>query len=292
MIYAATGTASLAIPPAVAIGLAPRLFFQRRHATAARRAARRLARGDPRRARQPRRRPHLASLAVLCSATSGPLPLRSTWQRYERNAAALDVATALELARAELADPVSDRVIEAFVAAHEHGRDVIVVGAALPGRQRHQGPAGRSSRSPPARPRSAPKPCRRDPAVRRARVPRRRERQLPLLLPTTGGWIVVTVGVAMAIGGWKLITVLGRDPRRATRPRRDGRSRADGRPSVSLVAVAGRCRRRLPRPSIRSPATPARVASRSHTRPCHRGRARHRPTDRAGETRRPAPSRV
>ena len=49
-----------------------------------------------------------------------------TWQRYERNAAALDVATALDLARAELADPVSDRVIEAFAAAHEHGRDVIV----------------------------------------------------------------------------------------------------------------------------------------------------------------------
>jgi hypothetical protein len=29
---------------------------------------------------------------------------------------------------------------------------------------------------------------------------------------TTSGWIVVSMGVLMAIGGWKLITVLGRIP--------------------------------------------------------------------------------
>src|SRR5690606_33835308 len=76
----------------------------------------------------------LASLAAgqtlhrsLCLlGQSGPPPLRATWQRYERNSAALDVPAALEIARTELEDPVSDRVIEAFAAAHEHGRDVII----------------------------------------------------------------------------------------------------------------------------------------------------------------------
>ena len=29
---------------------------------------------------------------------------------------------------------------------------------------------------------------------------------------STGGWIVVSIGVLMALGGWKLITVLGRVP--------------------------------------------------------------------------------
>jgi hypothetical protein len=29
---------------------------------------------------------------------------------------------------------------------------------------------------------------------------------------STAGWVVVTLGVAMAIGGWKLITTLGRIP--------------------------------------------------------------------------------
>jgi hypothetical protein len=29
---------------------------------------------------------------------------------------------------------------------------------------------------------------------------------------TTGGWIVVTLGVGMALGGWKMITTLGRIP--------------------------------------------------------------------------------
>ena len=29
---------------------------------------------------------------------------------------------------------------------------------------------------------------------------------------STGGWIVVSIGVLMALGGWKLITALGRVP--------------------------------------------------------------------------------
>lgn len=224
VIYAATGTASLAVPPAVAIGLAPKLFFQRRQAKvlAARRGAWPEAIRDV--------LAHLSagqtlhrSLCLL--GESGPLALRPTWQRYERNSAALDVTTALELARAELADPVSDRVIEAFAAAHEHGRDVIM--SVL---------------------RSLADNVTRDlqllEQIATGQTEMRSQAVIAVILPfavlaflvaandgyrsfyqTTGGWIVVTIGVGMAAGGWKLITLLGRIPaeeRVLTRPGGDG----------------------------------------------------------------------
>lgn len=211
VIYAATGTASLAVPPAIAIGMTPRLFFQRRHAKvlAQRRGAWPEAIRDV--------LAHLSagqtlhrSLCLL--GQSGPIPLRATWQRYERNSGSLDVSTALDLARAELADPVSDRVIEAFVAAHEHGRDVIM--SVL---------------------RSLADNVTRDlqltEQLATGQTEIRSQAVIAVILPfvvlaflvvanasyrsfyrTTGGWIVVTIGVGMAVGGWKLITLLGRMP--------------------------------------------------------------------------------
>jgi tight adherence protein B len=224
VVYAATGTAALAVPPAVAVGLAPRLYFQRRHAKVL---------ADRRAAWPEAIRDVLARLAVgetlhrsLCLlGTSGPLPLRDTWQRYERNSAALEVSTALDLARDELADPVSDRVIEAFAAANEHGRDVIV--AVL---------------------RSLADNVTRDvQAVEQITTNQteiRSQAVVAVILPflvlgflvaanegyrsfyrTTGGWIVVTIGLLMAVGGWKLMTVLGRipaEPRVLQSPRGDG----------------------------------------------------------------------
>jgi tight adherence protein B len=211
VIYAATGTASLAVPPAVAVGLTPRLYFQRRHAKllAERGAAWPEAIRDV-----------LANLAAgqtlhrsLCQlGHSGPLPLRATWERYERNSAALDVATALDLVRAELADPVSDRVIEAFVAAHVHGRDVTI--GVL-----------RSLAD------NVTKDLQVAEQITTSQTEIRSQAVVAVILPfvvlaflvasnesyrsfyrTTSGWIVVSMGVLMAIGGWKLITVLGRIP--------------------------------------------------------------------------------
>lgn len=211
VIYAVTGTASLAVPPAIAIGLAPKLFFERRQAKvlAERRGAWPEAIRDV--------LAHLSagqtlhrSLCLL--GESGPIPLRPTWQRYERNSAALDVPKALDLARAELADPVSDRVIEAFAAAHEHGRDVIM--SVL---------------------RSLADNVTRDlqlvEQIATGQTEMRSQAVIAVILPfavlaflvvandsyrsfyqTRGGWIVVSIGVAMAVGGWKLITLLGRIP--------------------------------------------------------------------------------
>ena len=211
VIYAATGTASLAVPPAVAIGLAPKIFFQRRQAKVL---------GERRGAWPEAIRDVLAHLSAgqtlhrsLCLlGETGPLPLRPTWQRYERNSAALDVASALDLVRAELADPVSDRVVEAFAAAHEHGRDVIM--SVL---------------------RSLADNVTRDlqvvEQIATGQTEMRSQAVIAVILPfavlaflvaandsyrsfyqTTGGWIVVSIGVAMAVGGWKLITLLGRIP--------------------------------------------------------------------------------
>lgn len=211
VIYAATGTPALAVPPAIAVGLAPRIFYQRRHArvVAERRAAWPEAIRDV-----------LANLAVghtlhraLCLlASAGPVPLRPTWQRYERNSAALDPVTALELVRAELADPVSDRVIEAFIAAHEHGRDVVV--AVL-----------RSLAD------NVTSDLQLQEQITTGQTETRSQAVIAVILPflvlaflvtandgyrsfyrTPGGWIVVTLGVLMAVGGWKLIAALGRIP--------------------------------------------------------------------------------
>lgn len=211
LIFAATGTASLAVPPAVAIGLTPRLFFQRRHAKvlsergaawpeAIRDVLAHLTAG------------HTLHRALCLLGDSGPPPLRPTWARYERNAAALDVATALERARAELADPVSDRVIEAFVAAHEHGREVTI--GVL-----------RSLAD------NVTKDLQVVEQITTSQTEIRSQAVVAVILPfvvlvflvasnesyrsfyrTTGGWIVVSIGVVMAIAGWKLITVLGRIP--------------------------------------------------------------------------------
>lgn len=211
VVFAATGTASLAVPPAVAVGLTPRLYFQRRHAKVLteRRAAWPEAIRDVLAHLQSGQTLHRA-LCLL--GENGPLPLRATWQRYERNAAALDVGTALELVRAELADPVSDRVVEALIAAHEHGRDVIL-------------DVLRSLAD------NVTKDLQAAEQITTSQAEVRSQAVVAVILPflvlvflvasndayrsfyrTSAGWIVVTVGVAMAIGGWKLITVLGRVP--------------------------------------------------------------------------------
>jgi tight adherence protein B len=211
VIFAATGTASLAIPPAAAIGLTPRLYFQRRHAKllAERRGAWPEAIRD---VLAHLTAGHTLHRSLCLLGESGPIPLRATWERYERNAAALDVGTALDLVRTELADPTSDRVIEAFVAAHEHGREVIV--GVL-----------RSLAD------NVTKDLQVVEQVTTSQTEIRSQAVVAVILPfivlaflvasndsyrsfyrTTGGWIVVSIGVLMAIAGWKLITLLGRVP--------------------------------------------------------------------------------
>ncbi len=57
---------------------------------------------------------------------SGPVALRPYFNRYTGLAATLDQRTALEVVREELADPVSDRVLEIILVAFEQGSAVVV----------------------------------------------------------------------------------------------------------------------------------------------------------------------
>jgi len=57
---------------------------------------------------------------------SGPPPLRPYFNRYTGLAATLDQRTALEVVREELADPVSDRVLEIILVAFEQGSAVVI----------------------------------------------------------------------------------------------------------------------------------------------------------------------
>ncbi len=71
-----------------------------------------------------------ASMSVHASLVelgrSGPLPLRPYFARYTGLASALDQQSALEVIREDLADPLSDRIIEVLLLAFDQGATVVV----------------------------------------------------------------------------------------------------------------------------------------------------------------------
>ena len=134
------------------------------------------------------------------------------WDSYRRNAAVLDVPVALAQVRAELADPVSDHVIEAFEAAHERGNRVAVEVLE-----------------------SVAEQVTRDVQLREeiitGQTEIRSEAVFAVILPFVLlgllvssndafarfysrpiGWFVIAFGAGLAAVGWKLITALGRIP--------------------------------------------------------------------------------
>lgn len=72
-------------------------------------------------------RANLSIHGGLCQlAKTGPEPLRPYFDRYRALSGALDQRSALEVVREELADPLSDRVIEVVLVAFEQGPSVVV----------------------------------------------------------------------------------------------------------------------------------------------------------------------
>ena len=124
-VYLLTSIALVAIPPAVAVALVPRFYFAQQR----RKLARERLEAWPEALRS-----IVASVsssmslhqALLALATSGPVQLRPIFARYSSLSFTLDSATALEVIREELADPVSDRVIEDLLLALEQGPAVVV----------------------------------------------------------------------------------------------------------------------------------------------------------------------
>lgn len=116
----ATGTIATTSPPFVAVLLAPRYWFARtrRHQLAERSKAWPEALRDV--------VEHLGANLTLNQALAelgdtGPEALRDTWRRFAANTHSLDIETALDVARSELADPISDRVIEMLRGLHRMG---------------------------------------------------------------------------------------------------------------------------------------------------------------------------
>lgn len=115
----------VALAPAIAVALIPRFYFaqQRRRLSRARLEAWPEA-----------LRSIIASVsssmslhqALLLLATTGPTELRPVFARYSSLSFTLDSATALEVIREELADPVSDRIIEDLLLAFEQGPAVVI----------------------------------------------------------------------------------------------------------------------------------------------------------------------
>ncbi len=123
-VAALTGSAFVALVPAVAVGAVPRAYFARE----ARRRASALQRAWPDGLRD-----LVASIAsgrsltqgLQALATGGPPPLREAFARFPDLARVLGTGPALEVVRAELADATSDRVIEVLLVAHERGGAIV-----------------------------------------------------------------------------------------------------------------------------------------------------------------------
>lgn len=120
-----TGTPAVALAPALLASGTPRLYFARQRA----RRLRAVADAWPDGLRE-----LVAAIAagmslpqaLVALATSGPEPLREAFGRFPLLARVLGVAPALEILRAELADPTTDRVVEVLLLAHERGGRVVV----------------------------------------------------------------------------------------------------------------------------------------------------------------------
>jgi tight adherence protein B len=119
-----TGTALVAIVPAIAAVSIPRAYFGRRRAAKFRELL--VAWPDGLRdlgASIAAGRSLTHALTTL--AETGPPPLRDAFSRFPTLARMLGTVPALEVVKSELADPTSDRVIEVLILAYERGGPIV-----------------------------------------------------------------------------------------------------------------------------------------------------------------------
>jgi tight adherence protein B len=123
-LWALTGGWHLALVPAIAIGMWPRLYYAR--ARSNRLSAVQEAWPDGIRDLLA----HVTSGATLpkaleALATDGPPPLRFAFERFPLQVRMFGVIPALEIVKEELSDPTSDKVIEVLILAHEYGGELV-----------------------------------------------------------------------------------------------------------------------------------------------------------------------
>lgn len=124
LVAAITADPAVAVVPALAVAALPGAYFGRRRA----RRLTELQQAWPDGLR------HIIggiqagmslTQAIASLATSGPEPLRLAFDRFALRAQMAGVPAALELIKAQLADPASDRVIEVLLLAHERGGRIV-----------------------------------------------------------------------------------------------------------------------------------------------------------------------
>lgn len=121
---AIVGAPAVALAPAIAVAMLPRAYFGRQRAARLHVVAQAWPDGL---------RDVLASVssgsgvgqAVSILAATGPQPLREAFERFPNLARMLGTVAALEIVKAELAEPTSDRVIEVLIVAHERGGAIV-----------------------------------------------------------------------------------------------------------------------------------------------------------------------
>lgn len=124
-VWAVSGLVVVALPAALTVMLVPRAWLMRR------RAQRML---EIQRSWPDGLRDLIASISSGLSlgrslevlARSGPLALRTAFQRFPQLSRAMGAVPALELIKSDLAHPTSDRVIEVLIVAHERGGPIVL----------------------------------------------------------------------------------------------------------------------------------------------------------------------
>ncbi len=125
LVFGLTGVAPLAAVGGGITLMAPRsMYAKRRRALAKDRLA---AWPDALRDISSHLRSSMSVHGSLCElGRSGPEPLRPYFNRYAGLAVALDYKSALEVVREDLADPMSDRIIEILLLAYDQGSSVVI----------------------------------------------------------------------------------------------------------------------------------------------------------------------
>jgi tight adherence protein B len=124
LVYAITSLPLISAMPAVVVATLPRAYFGRKR-------ARRLA--EVQESWPDGLRDLISSVrsgaslptAIENLASFGPAPLRAAFQGFTIYSRSLGVVPALEMIKADLADPTSDRVIEVLILAYERGGSVV-----------------------------------------------------------------------------------------------------------------------------------------------------------------------
>jgi len=205
-----TRTPPIAVLFAIAVSGVPRAFYRRR---------RRLELAERIAAWPEAIRDVLSALSSMSLhdalkrlGQTGPEPLRPTWRRYAKNSALLDRSAALAVARADLADPVSDRVLESIDVALSQGEKIYmevlksVADNVTSDLEVHEEIISNQTDI-------------RAQAVLVMAIPFlllmwlvTRNSEFADFYSTPLGWIVISIGAGMALLGWKIMNKIGTVP--------------------------------------------------------------------------------